>query len=377
MNDVAIYTPDAAPLYEQQQGVTGGAERQTALLAAGLARRGLSVAHIVLPLEAPRDPPEPTLSVLQRAPLATHRRFLGHPLELTRIWRALETADAETYVFRTGVAALGATALFCRIRGRGLIFSAASNLDFTFAFYEGKRPQLRAYKFGVRRADAVVVQSDEQLALAEHAFPDLRRVVEIPSFAEPAAPSAHSPEAFLWTGRLDHFKQPLRYVRLAEELPEARFWMIPKFVHEDPPLAGEVRERAARLPNLELLEARPHAELMRLIERSVAIVNTGAAEGMPNLFLEAWTRGVPVASFEFDPDGRIGSGGLGVAADGTWARFREGAGDLWRRRGDRSELSERVRTYVASVHGLEAVTERWVDVIADVTGAQLEASVPA
>ena len=55
-NDVAIYTPTATVLYERQPEVTGGAERQTTLLAAALARAGLRVAHIVLPVTRSRAP---------------------------------------------------------------------------------------------------------------------------------------------------------------------------------------------------------------------------------------------------------------------------------------------------------------------------------
>ena len=50
-HDVAIYAPAAACLYERRPQVTGGAERQTAMLASGLARAGLGVAHMVLPVE--------------------------------------------------------------------------------------------------------------------------------------------------------------------------------------------------------------------------------------------------------------------------------------------------------------------------------------
>ncbi|MDQ3728861.1 MAG: glycosyltransferase family 4 protein [Actinomycetota bacterium] len=360
-HDVAIYAPFAARLYERRPSVTGGAERQTTLLAAGLARLGLRVAHIVLPVEVPGGLP-PGVRLVERQPFGAGKRG-GRAREMARIWRALAEADADTYVFRSGLPALGINALFCRLRDRQLVFSSANNLDFTFSFLREKRPELEMYRFGVRRADAVAVQSGDQAQLARTAFPTVERVVEIPSFAEPAAAAEAPGEAFLWAGRLDEYKQPVRYLELAERLPESRFWMVPKFLHERPTLADEVRERAARLPNLEVLDPRPHAEAMRLVERSVAIVNTGAAEGMPNFFLEAWARGVPVLSFEFDPDGRIEGRGLGISASGSWERFEDGARELWRSRASRSNVSSRVRGYVEEVHGLDAVSTRWRELL--------------
>jgi glycosyltransferase involved in cell wall biosynthesis len=364
---VAIYAPYSARLYERSPAVTGGAERQMTMLAAGLARSGLSVAHVVLPVADAAPRPEGALTLVERAPFADGRGPAGRGVEAARLFAALDAADARTYVFRSGLSALGLAAAFCRARRRRLVFSSANNLDFTFEFFQGHRAKLELYKFGVRRSQAVVVQSRDQTRLAREAFPRLRRVVEIPSFAEPAASAAAAPEAFLWSGRLDRFKQPMRFLQLAESLPEARFWMVPKFLHEGPPLEREVKRRAARLQNLDILEPRPHAEAMKLVERSVAVVNTGAAEGMPNFFLEAWARGIPVLSFEFDPDGRIRRQGLGVAAAGSEERFAAGARRLWERRLDRGSLSRHLRAYVESTHGPDAVIAHWVKLIEEVS----------
>jgi glycosyltransferase involved in cell wall biosynthesis len=373
--DVAIYAPGAACLYERRPQVAGGAERQTTLLASGLTRAGLQVAHIVLPVEEP-DPALPSnLALVQRRLVTTGRGPAARAAQLRQMWSALAEADAAVYVFRSGLPALGITELFCRLHRRRLVFAASNDLDLTLAFFEGRRPERELYKLGVRGADAVVVQSRKQIELARRTFPRLSRVVELPSFAAPAPLSTATPEAFLWVGRLDKHKQPMRFVELAEAMPGARFWMVARRLDPersggspgggpDPELEREVRERAAGLPNLTMLEQRPHGEAMELVERSVAVVNTGRAEGMPNLFLEAWARGIPVLTFEFDPDGRVASAGLGESADGSAERFQEGARRLWETRGDRRDLARRVRAHVESTHGIEAVTSRWLRLVA-------------
>jgi glycosyltransferase involved in cell wall biosynthesis len=380
-NDVAIYTPTAACLYERQREVTGGAERQTTLLAAGLVRSGLRVAHIVLPVEDPDPNLDGALTLVQSRLLSTKRDPVARARQFSRVWSVLAEADADVYVFRIGMPALGLGAAFCRLHRRRLVFSGSSNRDFTFESFAGRRPELALYKFGMRNTDAVVAQTEEQAELARRAFPRLPRIVELPSFAEPATAPAGAPEAFLWVGRLDDVKQPLRYVELAEAVPEARFWLVhrrpdpersgggPAGAGADVALEHEVYERAARIPNLEVLEQRPHAEAMELVRRAVAVVNTGPVEGMPNTFLEAWARGVPAVTYEFDPDHCITRHGLGVAAGGSPDRFREGARELWRQRDARDELSRRVRAYVEARHGVESVTRRWLSLINDLRSA--------
>jgi hypothetical protein len=71
-------------------------------------------------------------------------------------------------------------------------------------------------------------------------------------------------------------------------------------------------------------------------------------------------------SYEFDPDGRIARNSLGVVAASSPERFQEGARRLWQERNDRRELSERLRAYVDSTHGLDTVTGHWLELITNV-----------
>jgi len=360
-HDVALYTPLAAGLYDRTRRAPGGAELQTTFIARGLAREGLRVAHIVFPLGDPVIPEE--ITVLGRAEDAGGRGTLDKAIETRRTWRALAAADASVYLVRGASPAVGVIALYCLAHRRKFVFSSANNFDFTFDTRFERGLDFEAYRLGLRAADAVVVQTSEQLELARRAFPRLRRVQAIPSFAEPAEPARGEPHAFLWMGRIVDYKQPLRYLDLAEALPEARFWMIATETNETPAtLATEVRRRAQALPNLEMLEARPHAAATELVARAVATVSTSRLEGMPNVFLEAWARGVPTLTLDFDPDGRIEARGLGVAANGSWERFVSGARVLWSERRARTRLARHVQSYVREVHSPPVVGARWAEV---------------
>lgn len=364
-NDVAIYSPYASQLYERDVTVSGGAELQMVMLAERLAARGLRCAPIVLPLRGASADLPSGIQIVERQYFAGGSTVGGKVRESGRMWRALRDADARTYVFRGAWPALGVAAVFCRRHGRRLVFSCTSDRNFVSEARGLKRADHELYRLGARRSDAIVAQTESQAVLARAAFPSARRVVVIPSFAEPAEQSAAPPEAFLWTGRLIDYKNPDAYVELARAVPEARFWMIPKFVEEDPDTGRRLQAVVRELPNLELLEARPRPELMELVDRSVAIVNTSPREGMPNLFLEGWARGIPALTFEFDPDGRIEREGLGAAAQGSAERFAKAARELWESRHDRTEVAQRVRAYVARTHSPDVVAGRWADLLED------------
>jgi len=187
----------------------------------------------------------------------------------------------------------------------------------------------------------------------------------IKSVAEPGELRTSTPEAFLWAGRVISYKRPLAFLDLARAVPEARFWMlgIPQPGERNVRLLADVRRAAAELPNLELLDPRPRDDVMPLIDRAVAIVNTSEFEGLSNTFLEAWSRGVPALSLSHDPDGLIERLGLGSFAHGSGPRLAAVARELWRLRNEQRELAQRCRRYVLDAHRPETVYGQWFDAL--------------
>jgi len=203
------------------------------------------------------------------------------------------------------------------------------------------------------------------VSLARQSFRGKREIVHIPSFCETADESdgdGAERGSLLWIGRVTAEKAPRRYVDLARALPDGRFTMVtigPDASREHP----ELQEAARGVPNLELSENVPYPQLMEMISGAVAVVNTSTVEGLPNVFLEAWARGVPVLTLECDPDGVIERRELGIAASGSWDRFIAGARELLDGRFPRAELSRRTRAFIEEVHSIDAGAARWADVI--------------
>ena len=374
--DVAIYSPSSgvffggAGLLTTEQGDLvmgstgvskgGGAELQMSLLARGLTAEGLRTAIILWPVAgSPRTgSAEPDL--IQR-PLYAGAGARAKVLEARYIFRAMRNADAGAYVFRGGGPQLMVGMAFCRLYRRKLIFSAAIDLDFDFARPDRTRAHLIAYRAALRGADEIIVQRSQQADLARAA--GLSPIELIPSFAEPAEPSSSTPEGFLWIGRLVDYKRPMEYVRLAESLPEARFRMVWFPTNETrPELISGVRAAGERLPNLDLIGQIPRGELLQEMASSYAVVSTSSAEGMPNTFLEAWSRAIPVISLDFDPDGQIAERGLGLVAHSS-AELREAASTILSDTAGRAKMGENAREYVSSVHSPAAVSRQWADVL--------------
>ena len=362
--DVAFYLPLIGSLLAPGSSPPpGGAESQVYLLARALAQRGFRVC--VVAYEIPEGLPDAVegIDIVPRPPprWKAIRGPAGKVAEIVAVWNVVGRLRAEVFVQRATSMEVGLVALAAKARRRRFVYSSASLIDFDWGSVATRR-NVALYELGVRLADAIVVQTAEQVEACRRRFG--REPVMIKSIAEPAESRTAPPEAFLWAGKLASYKRPLAFVELARAVPEARFRMIGVPSEKDSAqVAAELERAAVGVDNLELLPPRPRSELAKLIDGAAAVVGTGDYEGMSNVFLEGWARGVPTLSLTHDPDGLIAREGLGGFASGSPERLAELARQLWHSRADQRALAERCRDYVEREHGLESVVDRWADVL--------------
>lgn len=359
-SDVIFYMPTATPLVAAvPRASSGGAELQVLLLARELGRRGHEVAIVVFATgEALLSQVDGVKVIEQRLP-RTRLPLVRTLAFYAGTYALLRAHPAGVLVQRAASIHTLLVALVARALRRRFVFASAGLHDFDFGGWERKRWIAWSVRLGIRLADTVVVQTEEQARLCRERLS--REPLLIRSIAEQPVAEACEPETFLWIGRLISHKRPHAFVELARALPQARFRMV---AVDDPSpfgaeLAAQIRSAAATLPNLELRPALTRADLAPLIQRSVAIVSTSVSEGMPNVFLEGWSHGIPALALEHDPDGVIERERVGEFAGGSPERMAELATALWDARHASDELAARCREYVAREHGLAAVAGAW------------------
>jgi glycosyltransferase involved in cell wall biosynthesis len=372
--DAVFYTPWVGSALSTRDSLPpGGAETQVVMLAQALTRRGLSVA--IIAFGHPSELPDQVggVDIVPRRPYKKGR--LKKVTETLVIWRSLWRTQSPTIICRTANLELGLVAIFARLTRTRLVYSSANIADFTPEKMLTKRRDLVLFTLGARLADEIIVQTEEQIAMCEERFG--RRPVMIKSLEPVAEEQDRPPEAFLWVGRLVSYKRPLEYIALARALPEARFWMIgvpEPHLDGDQLLAQAAVAEAQEVKNLELLPPRSHEGVESLMARAVASVNTADFEGMPNVLLEAWSRGVPALVLSHDPDGVIEKYGLGAYAEGCSEKLVELAREQWATRDDRRFISRRCRNYIRTHHAPERIAQQWGQVLSPARSAEADAS---
>lgn len=361
--DVVFYIPSIASLLRADPSASaGGAQTQIMLLSKALAARGLRVA--VVAFEGGRWGTLPRevdgVSVITRPPYPDKATLADKIREIPILFASLARFRTPVVVKRIHGYEVGLIALACRLAGRRFVYSSANLFDVDASSTVESRPVMALHRLGLRLADVVVAQTPEQVALCEQTYG--RDSVLIGSIAEPAPEAASTPaDGFLWVGRVVDYKRPLEYIRLAQKLPEFTFRMVVMDQGASEPLLEELHRLARATPNVEHVPPQSRTELGALMQRSYAIVSTSTVEGMPNVFLEAWARGVPALSLSYDPGGVIAREQVGFVASGSL----EDLGRLARGLAESPDrhLAGRCREYVQDNHSVSAVAARWETVL--------------
>jgi glycosyltransferase involved in cell wall biosynthesis len=349
--------PVLAPEYKQH--AIGGESVQQTLLARALAQRGHDVSMVVADLGQADGALWDTIRVFKAyRPDAGVRvlRFF-HP-RWTRLWSALERADADLYYASCAGMHVGLLALFCRRFHKRFVFRSASESDCDPARLLVRFARDRwLYAFGLRRADAVLVQSLSQAEALAQNYGLGGRVAGM--LVENTLSRAARDIDVLWVGNIRQVKRPDRVLDLADRMPQRRIHLV------GGPLAGEealfrgVTRAASARPNVAFHGRVSYWDVNTLYLRARLLLNTSDVEGFPNSYLQAWIRGVPVVT-RIDPDGVIAREGLGIATRST-QEMVDAVSLLLTDRAAWTAASERCRAFVAREYDEDKVLRPYLE----------------
>lgn len=256
-------------------------------------------------------------------------RAIGTLLQLPSLYLALRRQRPQVVYQRCLMPYTGMCALYCALSGAQFVFHVASDGDVRREPWTRWSPgallralSRRISEFGMRHADAIVVQTENQARILEAQY-GLTATVVVPNFhpaAEHCSDVGSRPRLrILWVANIKPIKNPEMYVELAAAFAGAAD--SPEFVIIGRPGDSEryktLHDRIAKLPNMTYLGELPVERVNEEIARSDLLVNTSFAEGFPNTFIQAWLRAVPVLSWRVDPDACLSRAGAGVVAIGV------------------------------------------------------------
>lgn len=356
--------PVLAPEY-RQHGIGGESVQQT-LLAQALARRGHDVSMVVADYGQTDGAQWDGIRVFKAyrpdggVPVL---RFI-HP-RWTGMWSALARADADLYYTSCAGMHVGLVALFCRRFRKRFVFRTASDADCDRSrvrvFVRFARDRW-LYAQGLRQAHAILVQSISQAETMARSFRLASRVAGM--LVERPLPGAIRDIDVLWVGNIKRVKRPDRVLEFAGKLPELQIHMVGGETRGEKNLFRDFTHSIVARPNVVFHGRLPYWDTNRLYDRARLLVNTSDVEGFPNVYLQAWVRGIPVVTM-IDPDGVIAREGLGVAVSSP-DRIPDAIRSLLDHPSRWKVASDRCRAFIAREYGEDKVLAGYIETFEEV-----------
>ncbi|MBI2844756.1 MAG: glycosyltransferase family 4 protein [Armatimonadetes bacterium] len=290
--------------------IVGGAEVQQTLIVKMLMASGYAVSAVVHDIGQPDEVVTPDGLRLIKA----CRGKTSLPARLAPwnnpLWLAMKKADADVYYQRAPGSISGILCWMCKRLGKQFVLSTSTDMDLDGTKEKGLNAVKRAlYRYAIKSASAVVVQTDAQNADLESRF-GRSGVVIRNTFAPPDCTVNKEQHYIIWVASFRDVKRPEMFLELASRLPDFEFIMVGgQYVHQ-PEMFEEIKGKAQGIPNLRLTGHVPYEETGAYFDKAKLLVCTSTVEGFPNTFLQAWSRGTPVVS-TVDPDTLIQRLGLG------------------------------------------------------------------
>jgi len=226
-------------------------------------------------------------------------------------------ADAEIYYHNCAEYVTGQIALWCRRNNRKFVYSVASDTECELESPDTKKFYVRQlYRYGLHHADRIIVQTQAQKRMLAENFSLESEVLPMPCLGplDNEGRKARLPERtkrILWVGRIDPEKRLELLLDVAEAMPDMFFDVAGKPSDPSCSYAKNVLARAATYSNVNIHGMVPRDKMADLYRNASILCCTSLYEGFPNVFLEAWSCGIPIVS-TFDPDNLIERKGLGA-----------------------------------------------------------------
>lgn len=362
----------------------GGAEVQAWLLAKELARRGFAVHYLAQSLRGQAEVTETRDGV--------HIHWVRNPGFLQwrnglRYYRALKRINPDLLIQRTTSFNTGVIGFYARKHRKPFAWICTDNDIPARWFFTRKEirtiptktllgklksPLLLvnaivhdlARDWGMKQASHIFTQNDEQFSklIYNYRLSSLRMPSghELPE-ARISPQQRFRNKTILWVGNLGANKRPEKFLQLAKMM-QRREWKFVMIGGREGASSFSEIFAGSRPENLLWLGELSFQDTAAWFDRAAILINTSESEGLPNTFIQAWLRGIPVVTLGVDPNQHIKKNDLGRVENDVQAM----AGTLHELLADEAcycRMSERIAAFASRQFTITTVADHFLQAI--------------
>ena len=347
----------------------GGAEKQCALLAQGLADAG----HHVCVIDTAYSGTPYVCRGIEIIPVR-HResslrglRFVLH--KIPSLLKEMKKINADVYYIRGITMSHGFTTQYVGNLEGKLVWALSGDGNISKKYQSFRKKNKTVYTrvlisfltrvstwWTMKKADVVFCQTEEQLNYVRRS---VKNAVIVPNIFDGCyqLPKRNvNKKCCLWVGKLCGWKGESDLLDLSRIMTGYEFRVI-----------GNIRDDFSRTTvmrglenqaNIRLLGKIPYTQVLDELSHGLVLICTSPSEGFSNTFLEAWACKCPVVSLKVNPNGLLSMGGLGYCANGDLNKM---AAQIRKLNDDielRDDIGKKAAEYVRSGHAAKVVVSR-------------------
>lgn len=341
MNIGIIFPKDSAAIFDEKNTNTfGGATVQMYTLAEAFSRRDDVEVFSYIPASVSHSETDRSCHM---------RSFTGGIIaRLFHFHRSVRKDKIDVLLQQGLMPATVLLALYCRIMGIKFVFMFASDRE-VFGLHQTNNRAVFGFSLLIKMATMLCVQNTYQQTLVGRykVSPILWRM----GFHIHEGDHTSRHDDILWVARCDAIKQPDFMITIAEQLSPHHSTMICPAV--DPVFFDEIKKRAEMVHNLSFIPMVPFTKTRDYFSVARVFVNTSVSEGFPQTFIQAVARGVPIVSFQVNPNNFITDFDCGIVCNGSMDTLRDAVALLMENDQVWKEKSANALRYAREYHDID------------------------
>ncbi len=223
-----------------------------------------------------------------------------------------------------------------------------------------------ASKLLLKYADEIICQTNEQIAYIKK-YRSENQIHLIPNICELAGksycPLNQNNDTCLWVGKFSGTKGEAELLCLAKSMPYIKFIAVG---HVTPDFQNTtIYRNISNQPNIDCVGRLDHPTLLQLYGKVPLLVHTAPSEGFSNAFLEAWSFGIPIVSFQVDPNALLSTERLGMCSGGDIDLMRIQIDKLLNNLSLRETMGRVAQKYIVENHSSPVIMKQFEELFED------------
>ena len=243
-------------------------------------------------------------------------------------------------------------AVYCQVYKIKYIFMFAHDRE-SKGRYQKNNKKCFLFNFLLKYTSLLVVQNQEQEKNLGLRFRSKIKTLDSGYEIKPIKIRSLQKTYVLWVSRLEPWKNPEMFIKLAQARPKLKFLMIAPLSKNSQLYGEKIYQKADKVDNLEMIKFVSFKEIDYYFRGAKVFVNTSDQEGFPNTFVQAGKNYTPILSLSINPNDFLTKYRSGFCCDGDFGLMVKNLDLLLENKELYQNLSSNIYNYVKNNHDIK------------------------